>query len=312
MRRKRSTPWIHRWSRPLMAGIASIGAAVTAYLTYSKLSGNEAACPTGGCDIVLSSPYATVFGQPLALFGFLAYVSMIIFAIAPLLVRSPEQRELREKLDAWTGLLLFMGATAMMIFSGYLMYLLTAEIKAICVYCIGSALLSTSLFVLAIIGRDWQDRGQLVFTGIIVALVVLVGTLGVYANINNPSRAEQSATETAGTPITTTSGEAELALAAHLQQIGAKMYGAFWCAHCHDQKQLFGQEAFSKINYVECSPEGRGTPPAQVCIDRGIQGYPTWEVNGQLLESGSKSLEALATASGYSGPRNFINVLPGS
>lgn len=26
MRRKRSTPWIHRWSRPLMAGIASIGA----------------------------------------------------------------------------------------------------------------------------------------------------------------------------------------------------------------------------------------------------------------------------------------------
>lgn len=184
MRRKRSTPWIHRWSRPLMAGIASIGAAVTAYLTYSsKLAGNEAACPTGGCDIVLSSPYATVFGQPLALFGFLAYVSMIVFAIAPLLVRSPEQKQFREKLDTWTGLLLFMGATAMMIFSTYLMYLLTAEIKAVCVYCVGSAILSTSLFVLTIIGRDWQDIGQLLFTGIIVALVVLVGTLGVYANI---------------------------------------------------------------------------------------------------------------------------------
>jgi uncharacterized membrane protein len=312
MRRKRSTPWIHRWSRPLMAGIASIGAAVTAYLTYSKLSGNEATCPTGGCDVVLSSPYATVFGQPLALFGFLAYVSMIIFAIAPLLMRSSEQKELREKLEAWTGLLLFMGATAMMIFSAYLMYLLTAEIKAVCVYCVGSAILSTSLFVLAIIGRDWQEIGQLFFTGIIVAVVVLVGTLGVYANINNPSLAEQAASETAGPPITTTSGEAELALAAHLQQIGAKMYGAFWCPHCHDQKQLFGQEAFSKINYIECSPEGRDTPPAQVCIDSGIQGYPTWEVNGQLLESGTKSLEALATASGYSGPRNFINVLPGS
>jgi uncharacterized membrane protein len=75
-----------------MAGIASIGAAVTAYLTYTKLTGNEAACPTSGCDIVLSSPYATVFGQPLALFGFLAYFSMIIFAIAPLLVGSPEQK----------------------------------------------------------------------------------------------------------------------------------------------------------------------------------------------------------------------------
>jgi uncharacterized membrane protein len=312
MRRKRSTPWIHRWSRPLMAGIASIGAAVTAYLTIVKLTGNSTACPTGGCDIVLSSPYATVFGLPLALFGFLAYVSMIIFAIAPLLVRSPEQKQLRDKLDAWTGLLLFMGATAMMIFSGYLMYLLTAEIKAVCVYCVGSALLSTSLFVLAIIGRDWQEVGQLFFTGIIVAVVVLVGTLGVYANINNPSLAEQSASETAGPPITTTSGEAELALATHLQQIGAKMYGAFWCPHCHDQKQLFGQDAFSKIDYIECSPEGQGTPPASVCIERGIQGYPSWEVKGQLLESGTQSLEALATASGYSGSRNFKNALPGS
>lgn len=150
---------------------------MTAYLTIAKLTGNSTACPTGGYDIVLSSPYATVFGVPLALFGFLAYISMVIFAIASLLVRSPEQKQFREKLDTWTGLLLFMGATAMMIFSGYLMYLLTAEIKAVCVYCVGSAILSTSLFVLAIIGRDWQEIGQLFFTGIIVAVVVLVGTL---------------------------------------------------------------------------------------------------------------------------------------
>ena len=35
MKRKRSIPWIHRWSRPLMAGIASVGAAVTGYLAIS-------------------------------------------------------------------------------------------------------------------------------------------------------------------------------------------------------------------------------------------------------------------------------------
>ncbi len=45
MPRKRPTPWIHRWSRLIMAGLATIGAAVTAYLTYSKLTGNEAAAP---------------------------------------------------------------------------------------------------------------------------------------------------------------------------------------------------------------------------------------------------------------------------
>ena len=78
MRRKRPIPWIHRWSRPLMAGIASVGAAVTAYLTITKLAGGSAACPTSGCNVVLSSPYATVFGLPLTLFGFLAYTSLCL------------------------------------------------------------------------------------------------------------------------------------------------------------------------------------------------------------------------------------------
>jgi uncharacterized membrane protein len=65
--RKKSTPVMHRWLRPVMAGIASIGASVTDYLTYTKLTGNQAACPTGGCDVVLSSLYATIFGLPLPL-----------------------------------------------------------------------------------------------------------------------------------------------------------------------------------------------------------------------------------------------------
>ena len=76
MSRRNSIPWIHRRSRPIMAGIATVGAAVTAYLTAVKLTQGSAVCPTSGCDIVLSSPYATVFGLPLALFGFLAYASM--------------------------------------------------------------------------------------------------------------------------------------------------------------------------------------------------------------------------------------------
>ena len=108
-RHQRSTPWIHRYYRPIMAGIASIGAVGTGYLTAIKLTQGTAACPTGGCDVVLSSPYATVFGLPLTLFGFLGYLSMIVFAIAPLLVTSPEKKKLRANLEQWTGLLLFLG-----------------------------------------------------------------------------------------------------------------------------------------------------------------------------------------------------------
>ena len=87
-------------------------------------------------------------------------------------LRGPEQKELRTKLIAWTQPLLLVGGTAMMVFSGYLMYLLTAEIQAACLYCIGSALLSTGLFLLALMGQDWSDRSQPLFIGIITAVVI--------------------------------------------------------------------------------------------------------------------------------------------
>lgn len=307
MKRQRSTPWIYRWSRPIMAGIATVGAIVTAYLTVVKFTQGSAVCPTSGCDIVLASPYATVFGLPLALFGFFGYASMVIFAIAPLLVPQ-SNKQLRSQLESWTGLLLFAGGTAMLVFSGYLMYLLVFEIKAVCIYCVGSAIFSASLFTLALIGRDWQDIGQLFFTGIVVGMLVLVGTLGVYANVKNPEIASRSIPGEAGPAITTTSGAAEIALAAHLEQVGAKMYGAFWCPHCHDQKQLFGKEAMGQIDYIECDPKGKNPQP-DLCKAANVKGFPSWEINGKFV-SGTQSLEKLATLSSYQGPGNFQNSLP--
>ena len=305
MKRKRSIPWIHRWSRPLMAGIASVGAAVTGYLTIVKLTGNSTACPTNGCDLVLSSPYATVFGLPLALFGFFAYASMIVFALIPLLVNSSKQTQLRSNLENWTGLLLFAGGTAMTIFSGYLMYLLAFKIQVVCLYCVGSALLSATLFTLALIGREWQDIGQLFFTAIVVGMLVLIGTTGIYASVNNPALADRSTPGESGLPITTTSGTAEIALAKHLKQVEAKMYGAFWCPHCHEQKQLFGQEASQAINYIECDPKGK-KPQPELCEAAKIESFPTWKIKGKSV-SGTQSLEELAAMSGYQGARNFRN-----
>jgi len=40
------------------------------------------------------------------------------------------------------------------------------------------------------------------------------------------------------TEITTTSSPFAVSLAKHLNSIGAKMYGAFWCSHCLEQKQV--------------------------------------------------------------------------
>jgi uncharacterized membrane protein len=295
----------------LIAAIAILGVLNTGYLTFTKLFGGEAACPTSGCEQVLSSAYAYVFGLPLALFGLLAYVGMTAFAIAPLTINTERNKDLRTQVDRWTWLLLFIGATAMMAFSAYLMYIMVTEfvipngLESICFYCIASALFALTLFILTLIGRVWEDVGQLFFTGIIVGVVVLIGALGVYAEVSNGSSPTVGTNGQAGPAITTTSGASEVALARYLKNNGAKMFGAYWCPHCHDQKQLFGEPAVKEIPYVECAPDGQNSQTA-LCQETNVTGFPTWEINGQLYP-GTQTLDQLADLAGYQGPREFKN-----
>ncbi len=300
MRNKRSKPWIHRNSRFIIAGIATIGGVITAYLAIEKLTGGTVTCPVAGCEQVLESPYATIFGLPLALFGFLAYAGMGTMAIAPWLVNPGSQKELRSKLENWSWLLIFVGGVSMTIFSSYLMYIMAFEIKSLCLYCIGSAICSLALFILALIGNNWGDIGQLIFMAVIVGMITIVGTFAVYAPINNPTANKQDIYG-----VTTTSTPAKVALAEHLTKVDAKFYGAYWCNYCKNQKELFGQEAVSKLNYIECDPQGKNPQP-NLCVAASIKGYPTWEINGKFHE-GIVSLENLAKFSGYQGASNFDN-----
>ncbi|MEA5582804.1 vitamin K epoxide reductase family protein [Nodularia harveyana UHCC-0300] len=329
MTRRRSIPWIHKWSRPLIGAIAVLGALTTGYITIQKLTGGSAACVaeagTKGCNDVLSSPWATIpiFGAsvPLALFGLLAYVSMVTLAVVPL-VWKPSDKNTLKQLENSTWWLLLVGAIAMSVFSGYLMYVLAFQIQVVCYYCIGSALFSASLLVLTILGRTWEDIGQIFFTAIIVAMITLIGTLGVYAGVN-PSDVTSDVTPgesqrisftpevnpdpNFGWEITTTSGEAEIELARYLGTIDAKEYVAYWCPHCHEQKQLFGKEAYKILEEknipIECAADSpKGQP--EVCQAANIKGFPSWIINGQLY-GGVQNLDQLAKVSGYTGPRNF-------
>ncbi|HLP89089.1 MAG TPA: vitamin K epoxide reductase family protein [Nostocaceae cyanobacterium] len=327
MIRRRNTPWIHKLSRPLIGAIAFLGVLNTGYLTYQKLTGGTAACVVQegakGCDVVLSSPWATVLGQPLPIFGLLAYLGMFIFALAPLVWKSGENPQIRKQIDYWTWWFLLIGAIAMSVFSGYLMYVLAFNLQAVCFYCIGSALFSLSMLVLTILGHEWEDLGQIFFTALIVAMVTLIGTLGVYSGVKTTADIVES---TDGKPtqigafipekqpnpdfgweITTTSGESEIALANHLVSVGAKEYVAFTCPHCHEQKLLFGKEAYKILEdkevKVECNPN---SPKAKInlCQAAQITSVPTWIINGKTY-SGLQNLEELANATGYTGPRNF-------
>jgi len=80
-RRRQEKRPIHRWARPIIGAIATIGALGTGYLTVIKLMGASASCPVSGCDQVLSSAYADLFGVPSTLFGCLAYLTMLVLSL---------------------------------------------------------------------------------------------------------------------------------------------------------------------------------------------------------------------------------------
>lgn len=68
---------------------------------------------------------------------------------------------------------------------------------------------------------------------------------------------------------------------------GAKMYGAYWCPHCTEQKDKFAA-SLKYVPYVECGVEGKGPgAQTQVCKDEGIKQYPTWQFppTGQRIVS---------------------------
>jgi len=93
--------------------------------------------------------------------------------------------------------------------------------------------------------------------------------------------------------MTTTSSSNALQIAKTLKSLDSKMYGAYWCSHCYEQKQTLGKEAFQKgyITYIECDKEGYESQRS-LCKERKVPGYPTWEIGGKLFP-GEQSLEEL-------------------
>lgn len=80
-----------------------------------------------------------------------------------------------------------------------------------------------------------------------------------------------------------------------LSNAGVTMYGAWWCPHCENQKDLFGS-SFDSVNYVECSTAARTMN--QTCKDAGIEGYPTWKFSDDSRLSGEQTMQTLADKSG--------------
>ena len=92
------------------------------------------------------------------------------------------------------------------------------------------------------------------------------------------------------------------ALANCLANKGVKEYGAFWCPNCAEQKKMFGKSyeiIMSRDVYIECDPRGE-KEQAELCLEKNIEKYPTWEFPSGEVVVGVTSFEELAQKAGCS------------
>ncbi|GKV45145.1 hypothetical protein SLEP1_g52255 [Rubroshorea leprosula] len=281
------------------AGIGAVGFLETAYLTYVKLSNSDAFCPVGGgnCGDVLNSDYAVIFGVPLPLIGLISYGFVTTLSL------QLNAKTLPFGIDEMYGRLALLGSTtSMAAASAYFLYILSTKLAgASCSYCLMSALLSFSLFLISVKDAGLREIQRVVGLQLCIATLVILTLNSAYSTSPIvPTSLAEVELPFFTTEITTTSSPFALSLARHLHSTGAKMYGAFWCSHCLEQKQIFGSEASKLLDYVECFPNGykKGTKMAKACADAGIEGFPTWVIHGQVL-SGEQELAELAEVSAF-------------
>ena len=131
------------WSRIAAVALALVGLADSAYLAYVKLTNQLASCSNlGDCETVNSSRFSEIGGVPIALLGAAGYL-LILGAVA---ADQPGGRW------AEAGRYAFFGLTLVgTLYSLYLTYLEVFVLRAVCPFCVASAVIMIMLFVLSIL-----------------------------------------------------------------------------------------------------------------------------------------------------------------
>ena len=128
------------------ATLALAGVFVSLYLWLWKLGvvGSLSCGPGGGCEYVQTSPYAMVFGVPVAFFGVLGYLGLLVVSLVGLQPRWVQRREPTVALVVLSG--------AAVGFTAYLTYLEAAVIHAWCRWCLVSAGIIAAIFLTSLVG----------------------------------------------------------------------------------------------------------------------------------------------------------------
>jgi uncharacterized membrane protein len=132
---------IHRMTAALLS---LTGLFISAYLYLYKIGKiGTLACGTGGCETVQWSPWSRIAGIEVSLVGLLGYASLLLLCLAALQPNMVHRRA--------PALLLAVLSGIAVVFTLYLTYLELFVIHAICRWCVGSAVIITGVFVVALL-----------------------------------------------------------------------------------------------------------------------------------------------------------------
>lgn len=133
--------------RMAVALLALLGLLDAAYLALERITGGPIVCPVGGgCETVQSSPYALLFGIPVAFIGVVGYAALLVVALLALQEMNLGSVSLDAVLLALASIALLAGV--------YFMYLQIAVIGAICFWCAMAALLDLLIWLAALV--NWR------------------------------------------------------------------------------------------------------------------------------------------------------------
>ena len=307
LRSRRRQDQGYKWARISIAILSTIGFIDTGSITLKKwgLLGTLS-CPGGGegCDKVLNSAWGTLLevnniSIPLSIAGLVGYSLILIMALIPF-VSAINKNDLSRK----TWWFLFFLSCSMTVFSLLLIGIMVFKLKAFCLFCMLSAIISSTILILTLIGGNWDNPSDLIFKGVIITLIVFLGGL-IWSSSVDPNKRELINQNNRNYPpiVQRESNTDSIKLASYLNNKGAIMYFSYWCKYCALQKELFGKEAVKKLTLVECAEDGINNQ-SSLCREKGITKYPSWEINGNIT-SGALSLDELADIVGYKGSRNF-------
>lgn len=141
--------------RTLTLALIVVGLLVSGYLSYVKLTDVPMACIQGSvfsCDTVQAHPIGKIAGIPIAVLGFLVYLTL-----GALTLFSDRHPFLRQN-----GMLLFFGLLLFAwMYSMFLVYAQFFIIRALCMWCLTHELNITILFILGILRLRRYFAGDL-------------------------------------------------------------------------------------------------------------------------------------------------------